>query len=115
MTFFLLVLAATTFTDLGIFTFFYAWAPCDEQELCGPLQLKLILLTVKHCAHILLISRVNYGRMGQVAFLLLCFLGQNMTFERMLSLDFTGTRQLKSFLGSGFRLHFWHYCTIICD
>lgn len=89
MTFFLLALAATTFTDLGILIYIFAGAPCDEQELVGPLQLILVLLP-KHCAHILLISRINYSVTCQVAFLLLCFLGQNMTFERMLSLDFTG-------------------------
>jgi hypothetical protein len=47
--------------------------------------------------------------MCQVAFLLLSFLGQNVTFERMLSLDFTSARQGKPFFGAGFRLHFWHY------
>jgi hypothetical protein len=27
----------------------------------------------------------------------------------VLSLDFTGTGQLKTLLGTGFCLHFWHY------
>ena len=87
---------------------FFARAPCDEQELSGPLLLILILLA-KHCAHILRISRIYNRVMCQIAFPLLGFLGQNVTFVRMLSLDFTGARQGKPFLGTGFRLHLRHY------
>ena len=46
--------------------------------------------------------------MGKGALLLGALLGENVAFERVLSLDLSGTRQLKSLLRTGLGLCFWH-------
>ena len=46
--------------------------------------------------------------MGDMAFALFRFLGQDMAFESMFPLDVSGARNPESLLGAGVGLHFWH-------
>ncbi len=40
---------------------------------------------------------------------LVTLLGQDVTFEGVLALDFTRASNRKPLLGAGFCLHFWHF------
>jgi hypothetical protein len=62
-----------------------------------------------HARHVRLIDQTG---VGEVAFLLGCFLGQDMTFESMLSLYFSGSRQRKALFGSGIGFHFRHFAKV---
>lgn len=46
--------------------------------------------------------------MAESAFALFGLLGKNVPHECVLTLDFTGTGKLKTLLGAGFGLRFWH-------
>lgn len=54
----------------------------------------------KHFAYRANVSLINDGYVGQVTFLFLCFLGQNVTLESVLTLDFTGSGKSKSFFST---------------
>jgi hypothetical protein len=47
--------------------------------------------------------------MHKVALLLGRFLGQDVTVEGVLPLDFSGTGQLETLFGSRIGFYFWHY------
>ena len=51
---------------------------------------------------------VDGGCVREIALLLLAFLGQNVTFECVLALDFSSSRKLETLLGTGFCFHLRH-------
>lgn len=59
------------------------------------------------------IHSVNQAEVGEVSFLFFGFLGQDVAFESMLSLDLSGACKGKPFLGSGVCFNLWHFCKII--
>jgi len=52
---------------------------------------------------------VDQGHFGEATLLLGLFLGQNVAFERMLTLDLTGAGKLKTLFGTRVSLNFWHF------
>ena len=51
---------------------------------------------------------VDGGSVREVALLLGPLLGQDVTLEGVLALDFASSRQLETLLGAGFGFHLWH-------
>ena len=47
--------------------------------------------------------------MGQVAFLFLGLLRQNVTLVSVFTLNFTGSGKSESFFSTGISLYFWHF------
>jgi hypothetical protein len=68
----------------------------------------MIELTLKHMLYIGFIRFIYQGGIGKVTFPLGGFFRQDVAFECMLPFDLTGACDVKSFLGAGFRFHFWH-------
>ena len=57
---------------------------------------------MQHILHRLHVGFVHRGRVGQVAFALGAFLGQNMTVVGMLPFDFSSACKRESFFGARF-------------
>ena len=55
-----------------------------------------------------LVRLVDCRGVGQVALLLRTLLGQDVTLEGVLALDFASSRQLETLLGAGFGFHLRH-------
>lgn len=56
---------------------------------------------------------VNQAEVREVSFLLLGFLCQDVAFESVLSLDFSGAGKGKPFLRCGICLNLWHFFILI--
>jgi hypothetical protein len=76
---------------------------------CQAFRLDITLLETKHVFYVVHVGRMHHGIFCQSTLAVSGFLCQNVPFERMLSLDFAGTRNHKALLRRGFRLHFWHF------
>ena len=61
-----------------------------------------LTLDVRH------IRLVDGGCVREIALLLFAFLGQNVTFECVLALDFASSRELETLFGTGFCFHLRH-------
>jgi len=59
------------------------------------------------------IGLVDQCGMCQSTLAIFRFLGQDVTLERVLSLDFTRTGQLETLLGRGLGFHFWHSSQVL--
>jgi hypothetical protein len=124
ITFFLLALEATEFTDLGIFRVVFvagdpsmpvAYQLADSLRpdsmvnntylLPDLFQSQLLQDTVSVC-------RIHKGGMRKFKLALLRFLCKNMALKSVLSFDFSGTCKLKPLLGTGFCLHFRHFLAL---
>jgi len=55
------------------------------------------------------IAFIYQPAMGEIAFLLGCFLCQDMTFECMFSFDFTCSGKGEPLFGTGVSFHLWHF------
>jgi hypothetical protein len=91
---------------LACLRFFYLSVPLRVLKASG--KLKIIELTLKHFLYIGFIRFIYQGGIGKVTFPLGGFFRQDVAFESMLPFDPAGARYVKSFLGAGFRFHFWH-------
>jgi hypothetical protein len=58
--------------------------------------------------NIVQIGFVNHAHVGKVPFLFGRFLGQNVTFERVFTLDFTCSGKGEPLFGTGISFHLWH-------
>ena len=56
-----------------------------------------------------LIDTIHEGGVVKIAFSLLALLGQNVAMISMLPLQVAAAGYLETLLGSGLRLHFWHF------
>ena len=56
---------------------------------------------------------MHQGAVRQVALALGALLGQNVTLEGVLALDFAGARKLESLAGSGLGFHFRHGARVL--
>jgi len=67
-----------------------------------------VRLSAKLCLDALNISLSDCCRVRQVSLLLRPFLGQNVTFESVLSLDLSTSREFETLLGASFGFHLRH-------
>ena len=67
------------------------------------------LLEAKKSLYTAFVSGVNDAEVGEVSFLLLSLLGENVTFESMFSLDLSCSGKSESFFGTGISLNLWHF------
>ena len=67
------------------------------------------LTEAEQVANLLHIRTIHQGLVYQVAFLLLCFLSQNVTVVSVMSFDLTGSGETESLLCAGICLYFWHF------
>lgn len=73
------------------------------------IQYLMVLLESQLLLDVAHIRFVNKPGMRQPELTLVALLGQDVTLEGMLSLNFTRARYRKPLLGTGFCLHFWHF------
>ena len=67
------------------------------------------LLEAKKSLYTAFVSGVNDAEVGEVSFLLLSLLGENVTFESMFSLNLPRSGQSKSLFRATHCLHLWHF------
>jgi hypothetical protein len=67
-----------------------------------------VQLDTKHLLNRFFVGLIYQGRVGQTAFAVGRFFGQNVTFKSVLSLDFAGTGKLETLFGTGLRFHLRH-------
>ena len=70
------------------------------------------LTEAEQVANLLHIRTIHQGLVYQVAFLLLCFLSQNVTVVSVMSFDLTGSGETESLLCAGICLYFWHFFVV---
>jgi hypothetical protein len=124
ITFFLLALEATEFTDLGIFcVVFVAGDPYmplayhlpdslmpdsmvnNTYLLPGLFQSQLLQDTV-------FVGRIHQGGMREFELPLFGFLRKNVALKSVLSFDFPRAGKLEPLLGTGFCFHFRHFLAL---
>jgi hypothetical protein len=73
------------------------------------------LFCVKHILHISFVTLMHQARFCEITLSLRFLFGQNVTFERVLSFNFSRSGELEALLGAGYGFHLWHnlYCFVL--